>query len=161
MIFPFKKKTTTKKIKREERNIQTKIAESERQDITRNIKMDNRFNRKAESVNQNNKNISGDLSPQITKIEFCPICNKKIEGEGKRPQLKWKMDQTILICSNCYSHKETQYEKLINYCSICGTKLKFIRYNPKPNWQLSGQLCRHCWDSENKLFDSNKNRLKK
>lgn len=30
-------------------------------------------------------------------------------------------------------------------CSNCGTKLKFFRYNAKPNWEIRGQLCKKCF----------------
>ena len=40
-----------------------------------------------------------------------------------------------------------------NFCGICGTKLGFIRYNPKNNWKIKGQLCKNCWDAQKTQID--------
>ncbi|MEC8529631.1 MAG: RNA methyltransferase substrate-binding domain-containing protein [Thermoproteota archaeon] len=34
------------------------------------------------------------------------------------------------------------------FCVICNKKMGFIRYNPKPEWKIKGQLCRRCWDEQ-------------
>jgi hypothetical protein len=28
----------------------------------------------------------------------------------------------------------------------------FIRYKPKPNWKIEGELCRKCWDGKKEEF---------
>jgi hypothetical protein len=30
--------------------------------------------------------------------------------------------------------------------------LGFVRYNPKPKWEVEGQLCRQCWDKRNETY---------
>ncbi len=83
----------------------------------------------------------------------CHFCKKTIdEGEWKKPHWKWNLDNKEKICLECYKKQEEKFEKLLNYCSICESKLKFIRYNPKPEWKLKGQLCRKCWDLEDYKF---------
>ena len=51
-------------------------------------------------------------------------------------------------------YKEKEYKRNLNYCNICSSKLKFIRYNPKPEWKMEGQLCRRCWDIKNNDYKS-------
>jgi len=62
------------------------------------------------------------------------------------PRWQWEMEG--LLCKQCFDKKEEEYQQKQNFCSICGTKLGFIRYNPKGKWKIDGQLCRKCWDEQ-------------
>ena len=55
-----------------------------------------------------------------------------------------------MLCQTCYDKKETGYQKKLNFCKVCNKKMGFIRYNPKPVWNIDGQICRQCWDEQNK-----------
>ncbi len=85
----------------------------------------------------------------LEEDDICSRCKEKLREVWKKPHWKWNMDKNIRLCFNCYKIKEIEYEKRINYCIICDTKLKFFRYNPRPEWKMNGQLCRKCWDSKN------------
>ncbi len=96
--------------------------------------------------NEDNKDVEGGKAePRLT----CNGCKEKLDDEGKRPHWKWNFDRNLRFCEKCYKIKEDDYEKLINYCIICNSKLGFIRYNPKPKWKIKGQRCRKCWDNKN------------
>ena len=84
---------------------------------------------------------------------LCNRCKKKLDEDGKRPHWKWNLDRNLRFCKKCYKIKEDDYEKLINYCVTCNSKLGFIRYNPKPKWKIKGQLCRKCWDNKNNKYE--------
>jgi hypothetical protein len=81
----------------------------------------------------------------------CGLCNVDIGpgSEPHKPKWQWNMDTNIILCKRCYSQKSKDYEKRINYCAVCGNKMPFFRYNPKPKWKIDGQLCRRCWDDSN------------
>ena len=81
----------------------------------------------------------------------CGICNAKIgsASEPLKPKLQWNFDANLILCKRCYILKSKEYEKRINYCAVCGNKMPFFRYNPKPKWKIDGQLCRRCWDDSN------------
>jgi hypothetical protein len=100
---------------------------------------------------ETNEELKVSMDPKEEKIEevTCHHCKEKIVEEWKEPHWKWNLDKNAKFCMKCYGTKETEYEKLMNYCVVCSSKLKFIRYNPKPEWRLRGQLCRMCWDSQN------------
>jgi ribosomal protein S14 len=53
-----------------------------------------------------------------------------------------------LLCKKCFDEKESGFGKEKNFCSICGNKMGFIRYNPKGDWKIKGQLCKDCWNSQ-------------
>ncbi len=53
-----------------------------------------------------------------------------------------------LLCKTCFDKKDTDYNKSKMFCGNCGKKLGVIRYNPKKQWALQGQLCRECWDTQ-------------
>lgn len=36
-------------------------------------------------------------------------------------------------------------------CALCGSELGAFRYNPMPQWNVSGMLCSQCYDK--KLLD--------
>lgn len=61
---------------------------------------------------------------------------------------RWQWDMEGLLCKDCFDKKEEEFEKKKNFCSVCGTKLGFVRYNAKSKWKIEGQLCKNCWDSE-------------
>lgn len=90
---------------------------------------------------------------------ICHHCKEKVDEEWREPHWKWELDKNTKFCMKCYGTKEIEYEKLMNYCIVCSSKLKFIRYNPKPEWKLRGQLCRMCWDSQNRKHKGDKKRL--
>src|SRR6266513_777511 len=54
----------------------------------------------------------------------------------------------VMFCLLC--KKQLAYDIKINFCSLCKNRMGFFRYNPKPKWQIQGQLCKECWDSTNK-----------
>ena len=49
--------------------------------------------------------------------------------------------------------KELDFNKKKDFCSVCGSKLGFIRYNPKNHWKIKGQLCKACWDTQKSQLD--------
>jgi hypothetical protein len=57
-----------------------------------------------------------------------------------------------LLCKNCFDKKEEEHAVKKNYCSLCGGKMGFIRYKPKPQWKIEGELCRKCWDGKKEEF---------
>ena len=80
----------------------------------------------------------------------CFICNAIIDGDQKKnPRWQWGLENDISLCKKCYDKKELDYQTKINFCIKCGKKIGFFRYNPKPEWQIDGQLCRKCWDMMN------------
>lgn len=81
----------------------------------------------------------------------CGGCNNDIASDSEhfRPKWQWNLDTNLILCKRCYSLKTKEYEKRINYCAVCGNKMSFVRYNPKPKWKIDGQLCRRCWDNSN------------
>lgn len=77
----------------------------------------------------------------------CIECGtKKKISDLWEPRWQWDMDG--LLCKECFDKKEEGFESKKNYCAMCGTKMRFIRYNPKPKWKMTGQLCRKCWDEK-------------
>ena len=61
---------------------------------------------------------------------------------------RWQWDMQRLLCKECFDKKEEEFVRRKNFCSLCGTKLGFVRYNTKNRWKVEGQLCKNCWDSE-------------
>lgn len=107
-----------------------------------------------------NEELQMGKDPKEEKDEVtCHHCKEKIDEDWKAPHWKWNLDKNTKFCMKCYGTKEIEYEKLMNYCVVCSSKLKFIRYNPKPEWKLRGQLCRVCWDSQNHKHKGAKKRL--
>jgi hypothetical protein len=84
--------------------------------------------------------------------QICFECNNIISGEIKKPEWRWNLNTSQPMCIVCFERKSEEYEKINNYCNGCRKKLGFIRYNPKPLWDIKGQLCRTCWDLENSNF---------
>ena len=92
-----------------------------------------------------------------TKLEhapdICNLCKKEIllETDKNKPSWQWNMERESILCKSCYEKKALDYERKLNYCTTCGNRLTFIRYNPKPKWNIEGQLCRKCWDKQNQV----------
>ncbi len=61
---------------------------------------------------------------------------------------RWQWDMDGLLCKECFDKKESSHKNEKNFCSVCGSKMGFIRYNPKSKWKMTGQLCRNCWDEQ-------------
>jgi hypothetical protein len=81
--------------------------------------------------------------------DSCMMCKKELKAEKKKPRWQWNMDSGSFLCNDCFEKKELSYEKRQNFCSVCNIKMGFIRYNPKPKWNIDGQLCKNCWDRKN------------
>ena len=90
------------------------------------------------------------LKAQEVIPDVCAFCKQEIaEGSGRKARWQWNLEAGAVVCDACFESKDAEYEKNLNYCSICKAKIGFVRYNPKPNWNLKGQLCRRCWDEKN------------
>lgn len=88
--------------------------------------------------------------PIVEEKDVCSLCKREIsESEIQRPSWKWNMERSTVLCKSCFKIKEKQFELEKNFCALCGKSLKFFRYNPKQSWNISGQLCRNCWDERN------------
>ena len=82
-----------------------------------------------------------------TIIKKCAIC----ETKNKVTNLwepRWQWDMEGLLCKKCFDEKELDFNEKKNFCCICGSKLGFIRYNPKNSWKIKGQLCKNCWNAQ-------------
>jgi len=90
------------------------------------------------------------------RLASCTLCQKEFssQSDGRKPKWQWNMQSESLLCKNCFDKKDAEFENKINYCFLCKNKLGFIRYNPKPKWNIDGQLCRACWDQRNKKSES-------
>lgn len=42
-----------------------------------------------------------------------------------------------------------------NNCVSCNNKLNFIRYKPKSNWNIDGELCKPCFDQKLREMPTN------
>ena len=80
----------------------------------------------------------------MKKCVACGLKNKVTDLWEPR----WQWDMVGLLCKKCFDQKELDFNKGKNFCCICGSKLGFIRYNPKSGWKIDGQLCKKCWDSQ-------------
>ena len=60
---------------------------------------------------------------------------------------RWQWDMEGLLCKKCFDEKELNFNKMKDFCSVCGNKLGLFRHNPKRSWKIKGQLCRNCWDT--------------
>ena len=104
--------------------------------------------------NESNENKKNQSSIEDETSSKCGICNSDINSnqESLRPKWQWNMERNVILCKRCYSMRSKEHERRINYCAVCGNKMPFFRYNPKPIWQINGQLCRRCWDDSNKQW---------
>ncbi|HEX9319270.1 MAG TPA: hypothetical protein VF884_10070 [Nitrososphaeraceae archaeon] len=84
------------------------------------------------------------------KENHCSICGLFIQSKKKRPRWQWNMDADAFLCIECYDKREEEYRIRLDFCVNCNGKLGIIRYNPKVDWKVKGQLCRRCWDNFNK-----------
>jgi hypothetical protein len=90
------------------------------------------------------------LKKQEPEPEVCALCKSEIEeGTAKKARWQWNLDVGAVVCGACFGSKEAEYERTLNYCTVCNSRIGFVRYNPKPAWKLKGQLCRKCWDRQN------------
>jgi hypothetical protein len=91
--------------------------------------------------------------------DICAICKTEIVDKQNqyKPRWQWEMESGTLLCKSCYQKKDADYDKKMNFCTICNDKLGMFFYHPKPAWQIEGNLCRKCWDRRNKDNNDNKN----
>lgn len=87
------------------------------------------------------------------KENHCSICGKLNETTKKRPRWQWNMEAETVLCVECFDKREQEYKIRLDFCNNCNGKLGIIRYNPKTNWKVNGQLCRRCWDNFNKKYE--------
>ena len=85
--------------------------------------------------------------------DICSLCKKELvlDTDKNKPRWQWNMERGSMLCNSCFEKQALDYEKKLNYCTLCSTRLAFIRYNPKPKWNIQGQLCRKCWDKQNQI----------
>ena len=50
---------------------------------------------------------------------------------------RWQWDMEGLLCKNCFDQKEKDFNTKKEFCSICGAKLNFFRYNAKSKFKIS------------------------
>ena len=81
--------------------------------------------------------------------DHCAVCKQDLGDIAVKPRWQWNMEPGTLLCQRCFNNKDADHNKKLNFCSVCGTKMGLIRYNPKPAWKVEGQLCRKCWDGRN------------
>jgi hypothetical protein len=83
--------------------------------------------------------------------DTCAVCGKEITSDDDRnkPKWQWEMESGVLVCNACYKKKDDSYNKKMNFCSVCNSRLGLIFYHPKPVWKIEGNLCRKCWDDRN------------
>ena len=61
----------------------------------------------------------------------------------------------VYSCLRCNTKvSSSELDRLPEIKCICGSKLGFIRYNPKNRWKIKGQLCKKCWDTQKAQLDS-------
>lgn len=161
MKFSFKRK----RIKDSENNSKlkgTSFSEPNKRSYERSIGKENleektNFKKEGNLSTQKELEESNQKEKEVQSIkkadpeEICEFCKEKLD-EWKKPNWKWNIERDTKLCPKCYTIKEKEYEKLLNYCTLCDSKLKFFRYNPKPQWKIKGQLCRRCWDSKNNQY---------
>lgn len=119
-----------------------------------NILSKENTNNKKSTQDKNHRQALSDLGKDIEDDSvtigiICTICHCKLRTNGLQPNWRWNLEPNTLLCSDCYTKKENEHERKVNFCNTCHGKLGFVRYNPKPMWKLSGQMCRKCWDSKN------------
>ena len=81
-----------------------------------------------------------------TMKQTCVTCGRKKKITDLW-EPRWQWDMKGLLCKECFDKKEKDFNAKKEFCSICGKKLGFFRYNPKIKWKIDGNLCRNCWDS--------------
>ena len=91
-----------------------------------------------------------EFSTRPKEPDTCAICKEQLGDIAVKPRWQWEMESGTLLCQPCFNKKDADFNKKLNFCATCGAKMGFIRYNPKPAWKVSGQMCRKCWDGMNK-----------
>jgi len=122
------------------------MAKENRNDKNRPSQDENHRHNLSELGKEMGKNIEEDSNTTGT---LCSFCGCKLRTNGLQANWKWNLEPNTLLCSECYTKKGNEHERRVNFCNTCHKKLGFVRYNPKPIWKLSGQMCRKCWDSKN------------
>ncbi|MDQ4050374.1 MAG: hypothetical protein M3093_02055, partial [Thermoproteota archaeon] len=94
------------------------------------------------------------LQKQEEKPDICAICKKELKHNDNnvdkyKPRWQWEMESGTFLCKSCYQKKDAGYNKKMNFCALCSSKLGIFFYHPKPTWQIEGNLCRKCWDQQN------------
>jgi uncharacterized CHY-type Zn-finger protein len=92
--------------------------------------------------------------------DICAICKKELADhqDQYKPRWQWEMESGTLLCKSCYQKKDAHYNKKLNFCAVCNSKLGLFYYHAKPAWQIDGNLCRKCWDRRNNNNDNNDKR---
>jgi hypothetical protein len=82
----------------------------------------------------------------------CAVCRKEItsDADKNKPKWQWEMDLDLVVCKSCYERKDRDHNRKMNYCTKCNGKLGTFFYHPKPAWKIEGNLCRRCWDEQNR-----------
>ncbi len=152
------KKTNTKENEENEKIINSNNNKNTNEEFLKEIPNFHDENKHQQKINQEGGIVEVDSKIDIEgeNDDRCNRCKEKLSEEWKKPNWKWNLDRDIKFCKNCFEIKEKEYEKIMNYCIICDSKLKFLRYNPRPEWKIKGQLCRKCWDSKNAKYKSEK-----
>jgi hypothetical protein len=91
--------------------------------------------------------------------DVCAVCKKELTDDQDRYKARWQweMESGTLLCKSCYEKKDTDYNKKVNFCAMCNSKLGMFYYHPKPTWKIDGNLCRKCWDRRNDNNNNNNN----
>jgi hypothetical protein len=91
------------------------------------------------------------MAARAAMRDKCGICKTEIASHADKYKTRWQwnLEAGTRLCKSCYDKKEAEYDKKLNFCSLCNAKLGLFRYNPKPAWHVEGQLCRQCWDNRN------------
>lgn len=132
--------------KRESRSESNIISKENRNDKNRSSQDEKYRQDLTEMGKEMGKGIKDDSDTTGT---ICYSCRCKLSTGGLQANWKWNLEPHTRFCSECYTKKDNEYERRVNFCNTCHKRLGFVRYNPKPIWKLSGQMCRKCWDSKN------------
>ncbi|MFQ5920915.1 MAG: hypothetical protein ACE5JV_02740 [Nitrososphaerales archaeon] len=82
------------------------------------------------------------------RVAKCDQCGREVDPEDLYEAHRG-LNLKGRLCKDCFEGKKTEVEKKLDYCTVCGKKLGFFRYNPRKKWNMDGQLCRECWDVQN------------
>ncbi|MDQ3837062.1 MAG: hypothetical protein M3270_09030 [Thermoproteota archaeon] len=63
--------------------------------------------------------------------DTCAICKKELaEQDQNKPKWQWEMESGTLLCKSCYQKKDADYNKKMNFCTVCNCKLGLFFYHP-------------------------------
>ena len=100
--------------------------------------------------------ISVSGSPEIHTICHCDNCKQRT-GSAFGISAYFKIDNIIDRTENLnvyrLHHEVKNHDQERHFCSVCGSKLGFIRYNAKKHWKIKGHLCKNCWDNQKSQID--------